>query len=210
MRKFIDLLSQSNVSLVRQSASVLATFLKSEQLDYQLNAVQKQRLAQYLETTTLVSENFGSPLNAHSVVAFSFGDSEDVNKRLANVATDLVRENGFLDAHIQQEVAEHTTALPNAHVIADDNYQTTTDVARKALDKSVGRNVIVVAQAWHAKRCIETCQEVGLNVVGLRTVDRFPQNDPQPWVRNPINWVLKESQREFVTGQEVSRLLQLA
>jgi hypothetical protein len=47
-------------------------------------------------------------------------------------------------------------------------------------------------------------------VVGLRTVDRFPQNDPQPWVRNPINWVLKESQRQFVTGQEISRLLQLA
>lgn len=211
MRNFIHSLTRSENKLVRDSAFKLHQFLNHSVVDYCLDDTQKARIEDYLHTNELTLTDFGDPLKAHGIVAFSFGDSEDVNRELADVSVSLMKNNVFLDAHLQQEVAVHALEkATNINVIRNDNYQTTADVARVALDHSVGRNVIVVAQAWHAKRCIETCQQAGLNVVGLRTVQSFPKNDPQPWVRNPINWILKESNRRFATGHEISKALQLA
>lgn len=211
MRNFIQSLTRSENILVRDSAFKLHHFLDKSVADYRLDDTQKARLEDYLHSNELTHTDFGDPLKAHGIIAFSFGDSEDVNKELADVSVSLMKNNAFLDAHLQQEVAVHALdKVTNINVIRNDDYQTTADVARVALEHSVGRNVIVVAQSWHAKRCIQTCQQAGLNVVGLRTVQSFPKNDPQPWVRNPINWVLKESNRRFATGYEISKELQLA
>jgi hypothetical protein len=211
MRNFIHSLTRSNNTLVRDSAFKLHHFFDKSIADYRLDDTQKARLEHYLHSNDLTYTDFGNPLNAHGIVAFSFGDSDDVNKELAEVSVSLMKNNVFLDAHLQQEVAVHALdKVANINVVQNDAYQTTADVARVALEHSVGRNIIVVAQSWHAKRCIETCQQAGLNVVGLRTVQSFPKNDPQPWVRNPINWVLKESNRRFATGYEISKALQLA
>ncbi|MGV2987106.1 hypothetical protein ACE1OE_05630 [Vibrio sp. E150_011] len=210
MRNFIDTLTHSELSLVRHSATVLKQCLTSTR-DYQLNQQQKDRVLTYLGETELSMQDFGHPLDAHGVIAFSFGDSSEVNQCLAKEAMALLKEYPYLDAHLQQEIAEHAIAsIKRAHVIGSENYQTTTDIATQALHRAVGRNVVVVAQSWHAKRCIETCEAVGLKVVALRAVDRFPEYDPQPWVRNPINWILKESHRAVANGAEISQQLKLA
>ena len=210
MRNFINTLTLSELSPVRHSATVLQQFLASSR-DYQLSQKQKQRVETYLGETQLSIDDYGNPLEAHSVIAFSFGDSDDVNRCLGQQVVSLMKDYPFLDAHLQQEVAKHAVhKVANAHVISSDDYLTTADIAKQALDCAIGRNVVVVAQSWHAKRCIETCQEVGLNVVAVKTVDRFPENDPQPWVRNPINWILKESHRAVASGIEISRRFNLA
>ncbi|MGF1748078.1 MULTISPECIES: hypothetical protein [Vibrio] len=210
MRNFINTLTRSELSPVRHSATVLQQFLASSR-DYQLSQQQKQRVETYLGETPLSIDDYGNPLDAHSVIAFSFGDSDDVNSSLAQETIKIVKQYPFLDAHLQQEVATHAiNSIKHAHVITSESYLTTTDIAKQALARAVGRNVIVVAQSWHAKRCIETCEEVGLNVVAVKTVNRFPAEDPQPWVRNPINWILKESHRAVATGVEISKKLNLA
>ncbi|GAB2648411.1 YdcF family protein [Vibrio panuliri] len=176
---------------------------------YALDEESKGRLRDYMTHHTLYLDDFGHIDQGDFVLAFSFGDSDSTNQKLANVVDLVCHSNPKLDVCLQQEVAKHTN-LSNATEISCQDYQTTFDVAQKAKLLGLGQRVVVVAQAWHAKRCIETCQSLGLDVVALRGVNHFPFDDPQPWVRNPINWVIKESHRELFSGVQVSQKYQLA
>ncbi|WP_114767045.1 hypothetical protein [Vibrio rhodolitus] len=176
--------------------------------EYPLTEESRARVFDYLQNQTLYTDDFGQIEQADFLLAFSFGDGESTNSKLASLVRDLTKQTSNLPLCLQQEIASHLADI-NHFTIADLDYQTTADVVARAKSKKLGFNVIVVAQAWHAKRCIETCQSLGLKVVALRGVNHFPFDDPQPWVRNPINWIIKESHRELATGDEISQKYQL-
>ncbi|ODS04338.1 hypothetical protein RJD39_20590 [Vibrio scophthalmi] len=176
--------------------------------DYTLGSDAKRRVHDYLAHPPLFLQDYGQIEQADFAIGFSFGDSDCINLELANIANTVHQIAPSLTLYLQQEIALHTST-PQI-TIANNQYQTTFDVAKQAQQRQVGKKVLVLAQAWHAKRCIETCQSLGLEVVALKVVNGFPANDPQPWVRNPINWVIKESHRHMATGYEISQKYQLA
>jgi uncharacterized SAM-binding protein YcdF (DUF218 family) len=55
------------------------------------------------------------------------------------------------------------------------------------------RRTVLIAQAWHGPRALRLCAESGLDVTVGEFVDDFSPSDPQPWVRNWLVWVFKES-----------------
>ncbi|WP_241212164.1 hypothetical protein [Vibrio scophthalmi] len=176
--------------------------------DYTLGSDAKRRVHDYLANQPLFLQDYGQIEQADFAIGFSFGDSDCINLELANIANKVHQIAPSLTLYLQQEIALHAST-PRI-IIANNQYQTTFDVAKQAQQRQVGKKVLVLAQAWHAKRCIETCQSLGLEVVALKVVNGFPANDPQPWVRNPINWVIKESHRHMATGYEISQKYQLA
>lgn len=188
--------------------SISELFFHYQSPQYQLEESAKLRIQDYLSRETLYLDSFSTDEAADFALAFSFGDSECVNIELAEQLAMLHKQHPNLPLFAQQEIASHLATVTH-YAIRNDDYQTTFDVAKSAKDQQQGSNVLIVAQAWHAKRCIETCQSLGLNVVGLKVVNQFPKNDPQPWVRNPINWIIKESHRTIATGYEVSQRYQL-
>ncbi len=212
MRDLMNYLSSSDIKIHHDFAS----FLRLNTLrfsycnpSYQLPLSSKQRLEQYLSLGQPFLAPFGDINQADTLLAFSFGDSADVNIQLSALASNIQQLHPDIHVQLQQEIAQHYPNVHQASVIKNSDYQTTADIAREALKNIASREVIVVAQSWHAKRCIDTCKEQGWNVVGLRCVDDFPAQDPQPWVRNPLNWLIKESHREVATGQEISQYFQL-
>lgn len=213
MRDLIQFLSSSKISIHHDLASLSqSNTIKFHYSDasYQLPNSSKQRLEKYLALGQPFLAPFGDILHADALIAFSFGDSSDVNIQLSQLAHGIQQLNPAIHVQLQQEVAQHYSLNEKVNVIRNMEYQTTTDIAREALNNTTARNVIVVAQSWHAKRCIDTCTQQGWNVVGLRCVDDFPKQDPQPWVRNPLNWLIKESHREVATGYEISQFFQLS
>ncbi|MGF1834764.1 hypothetical protein [Photobacterium sanguinicancri] len=166
----------------------------------------------YLSQTQLFLEPYGEVADADAVLAFSFGDAPSVNEDLYRVAQACVSTRPLLPLLMQQEIAAHGDIVDGAtpmFSIQANEYQTTTDVAKAALGLTDKRKIVVVAQAWHAQRCIDTCEALGWQVVGLRCTSAFPENDPQPWVRHPLNWIIKESHREQAAGYEISERFQL-
>lgn len=168
------------------------------------------RLKAYLDETTLFLQPFGSLDEAEVLLAFSFGDAPTVNQHLQKIALSCRKLRQSLPLLLQQEIADDAL-LTNSDIyrIKAVEYQTTTDVAAAALSLTPKRKVMVVAQAWHAQRCIDTCKALGWDVIGLRCSNLFPKDDPQPWVRHPLNWVIKESHREQAAGYEISEQFQL-
>ena len=212
MRDLIQFLSSSKISIHQNfvSLSQLNTvkFYYSD-ISYQLPNASKKRLEKYLSLGQPFLAPFGDLNQANTLIAFSFGDSSDVNIQLSELTENIQHSHPNIHVQLQQEIAQHYPKNRQISVIKNKDYQTTTDIAREALNNIHSRNVVVVAQSWHAKRCIDTCKQQGWNVVGLRCVDDFPAKDPQPWVRNPLNWLIKESHREIATGHEISQFFQL-
>ena len=171
---------------------------------YQLSQADIQKIRYYLLSHQLKLECFGEPEDANAVIAFSFGASECVNKVLAAVVDDIVYHQPKVNVFAQQEISSHLGHIRHTPIISSD-YQSTEDVARYASNSQCLDKVMIVAQAWHADRCVTVCQALNIDVVGLRVVDYFPENDPQKWVRSPINWIIKESFREEATGFEISK-----
>ncbi len=171
--------------------------------DYVLDDSGKARVLDYINTQTLFIGDSGDLNHADFLIAFSFGDGKVVNQLLANLVEKIHVSVPTLPSCLQVEVASHVSNSTYV-AIEDDFYQTTSDVAKKAKRLMQGSKVMVVAQAWHAKRCVATCKEIGLDVVAVRVVNKFSFNDPQPWVRNPINWVIKESHRGTGNGFDIS------
>ncbi|ROV59847.1 hypothetical protein EGH82_11835 [Vibrio ponticus] len=165
--------------------------------EYPLDEDSQRKVFEYLARLPLFLSDFGLIEDAEFIVGFSFGDGASTNTQLARVVDSIHQLHPQIPLYLQQEIAHH---CQNSAFIAleDEGYQTTLDVAQKAQGLALGSSVGVVAQAWHAKRCVETCQSLGLHVVALRVINHFPFDDPQPWVRNPINWVIKESLRETI------------
>ncbi|GMM89011.1 hypothetical protein [Vibrio fortis] len=210
MFKFYDFLREIGVVVPEQQAShnnFSADYHYSSSR-YQIEEPAKKRIADYLSSNVLKRLNCGDVSNSNGVIAFSFGDSDDVNQLLAKEVERFHQENPLAPCYVQQEVAAHLKATPHVS-IENSAYQTTTDVARAALNDIGLAKITVIAQSWHAQRCIETCESLGFEVVALRVSDGFPAKDPQPWVRNPINWIIKESHREVATGYEISEQFNL-
>ncbi|RJX71408.1 hypothetical protein DZ860_10725 [Vibrio sinensis] len=188
---------------------------KHPQLSYQyhhdtylLEEKAKLRLQQYLMTGILFREDFGGPQDADVAIAFSFGDSLEVNRHLAQIVREVNYFFPDIELYLQNEIAAVVQAR-GSHCIQNNQYQTTYDVAHFVAEREHRKNILIIAQAWHAQRCIETCEQLGFVVRSLRVVNAFPINDPQPWVRNPINWVIKESHRAVASGYEISKRYQL-
>lgn len=212
MRDLMNYFSNSDIKIHHDFASSLR--LNSQvfsycNASYNLPISSKQRLENYLSIGQPFLSPFGNISQADTLIAFSFGDSADVNIQLSELANSIAHLYPYIHVQLQQEIAQHYPRHKQISIIKNQEYQTTTDVAQEALKNVTSRKVIIVAQSWHAKRCIVTCTEQGWDVVGLRCVDDFPTKDPQPWVRNPLNWLIKESHREVATGQEISQLFQL-
>lgn len=175
---------------------------------YLLEDVSKLHLRHYLMSKTLYRNDFGDPKEAELAIAFSFGDGVDVNRHLAQIAREVHFFVPEIELYLQHEIGV-ISQITASHLISSDQYQTTYDVANFVAQRQNDKNILVIAQAWHAPRCIETCQQLGFTVKALRVVNAFPINDPQPWVRNPINWVIKESHRNVASGSEISERYQL-
>ncbi|MGF1876639.1 hypothetical protein L4D77_15080 [Photobacterium frigidiphilum] len=168
------------------------------------------RLKAYLNENTLFLQPFGTLEEADVLLAFSFGDAPTVNQHLQQIALDCRKYRPSLPLFLQQEIADDVILTSrDIYSIKAEAYQTTTDVAVAALSLTPKRKVMIVAQAWHAQRCIDTCKSLGWDVIGLRCSNLFPKDDPQPWVRHPLNWVIKESHREQAAGHEISEQFQL-
>ncbi|MGF1754239.1 hypothetical protein L4C33_11645 [Vibrio makurazakiensis] len=217
MRYFYDFLTYTDAYKPQPLSCHAELKYEYLQFQYALSDRSKKRVQRYLLNEPCFLHDFGAISDVDSVIAFSFGDSSRVNRQLSEIVNQLYLLDPTKNLYIQQEIASHLPMLPIASIECDE-YQTTYEVALKAAgsahqggkNNQYGRKVLVVAQAWHASRCIKTCQELGLDVAGLRVVNDFPAADPQPWVRNPINWVIKESHRDVATGYEISKLYSLS
>jgi len=75
-------------------------------------------------------------------------------------------------------------------------YLSTEDVAHQY--KGTDNDVILVCQAWHAPRCWNICKATGINVVAGRFVDAWSPRDQQDWVRDPLSWLIKESEKPLL------------
>lgn len=210
MFKFYDFIRDMGLKLselLPQNAP-LSTQYQYSNNRYQLEDSARRRISEYLGSTVLKRLQFGESRESQAVIAFSFGDSDTLNEHLAQEVSAVYQENPKVGLYLQQEIAKHIIDEPYT-AISNRDYQTTTDVAQVVLDEIGKVKITVIAQAWHAQRCIDTCESLGFEVVALRVVDGFPSEDPQPWVRNPINWIIKESHREVATGYEVSKRFNL-
>ena len=83
------------------------------------------------------------------------------------------------------------------------DYITTNEIIDKFIDYCTFSNInisnlslLIIAQSWHAPRCIDICKSKGLKVVAGRFSDKFSNSDPQSWVRNAFSWILKEGTKK--------------
>lgn len=168
---------------------------------------QNSKFIPYLQNENYHSKEFGRPESATHLLAFSFGESPDVNTELASIAQESLKVNSKLIATVQWEIADiisekNPTIAEQVHRInldKDQTYINTEQVIDKFITGVLGGapgipkvSLLVVAQAWHAPRCIRLCKEKGLDVIAGRFSEGFSANDPQEWVRNAFSWVLKE------------------
>jgi hypothetical protein len=175
-----------------------------------LTAKQNHKVLKYLKKKDFHRERFGHPRDAQYLLAFSFGEKPDVNAELATITERIGRNFSSVKIAVQWEIADilygrDPTFVQRIRRIDLDygkDYITTDGVIDKFIEEIVPIHeihekprVFVVAQAWHAPRCIETCNAKGLKVVGGDFSERFSPNDPQEWVRNAFSWVLKEGTR---------------
>ena len=175
-----------------------------------LTAKQNQELLRYLAKGDFHRKRFGNPKDACYLLAFSYGHNPDVNMELAIIIEKIAKNIPSMTIAAQWEIADilygrNPSFIQRIFRIELDHerdYMTTDDVIDKfakkfmCTDKANNRpSVFVVAQAWHASRCIETCRAKGLDVIGGDFSERFSPHDPQKWVRDAFSWVLKESTR---------------
>ena len=149
-------------------------------------------LVEYIQSKDFVRSDFGKDNDVDAVVAFSFGEGSEVNGKLAQI---LDRCEGS-EIYAQWEIAE----LARGEVVAlgsrDEGIYLSTDDVVEGFVADVGSDellVKVVAQAWHAGRCVRSCERRDLKVIAGEFVDEFAAGDPQPWVRNSYIWMLRES-----------------
>ncbi len=152
-------------------------------------------LMDYLEQGEFYLQSFGDVHEAGVVLALSFGESEGVNRKLAEVLDTLEVDNDLIFA--QWEVAglvRLTKGVRAINLTPGETYMTTRGVVERFANVNEKQSKVrLVAQSWHAPRCRYWCKYFGYDVVGGTFVNAFAPNDPQPWVRDGLSWVLKES-----------------
>ena len=179
-------------------------FLKEDikkKYEIKLTLKQDTELLEYLKGEYFRNDE-GDANQADFAIAFSYGVNSDVNLELAFKTIDLITENPNIKVYAQWEIFNEVRRQRGTmdHNITslgfdyDKDYVTTDDLIDKFIESEREEiKIIVIAQAWHSVRCIETCKNKKLIIEGQRVVDDFSASDPQKWVRNAFAWVLKEA-----------------
>jgi hypothetical protein len=167
-----------------------------------LTSNQYQKVVSYLLKNQFYCHSFGKDKPVDAVLALSFGKSNAVNADLAQKVETLLSEYPDLQVFAQWEVFDlirqrHRYSKLNRLGDKRSRYITTSQVIDKFIlsGQSMPTKIGLVAQSWHAPRCIEMCSEKGLQVVRGLFVDKFSPNDPQLWVKDVLSWIIKESQK---------------
>ncbi|MFH0263796.1 hypothetical protein ACGRH2_25650 [Vibrio barjaei] len=150
------------------------------------------------------------------ILAFSYGEGKEVNQLIAEQVIIIMLSQPRIQAILQWEICDivlesqpsFKSRVTSIKFGPNETYMTTKEVALKAIQYTQVRKVNIVAQLWHASRCIRQAEECGWRCVSLRGVDAFAPNDPQPWVRHPVSWLLKESRYRYTESQEGSFAVQ--
>lgn len=170
---------------------------------------QDQRLQAYLRKGEphYRRTSFQSDKIPRYLLAFSFGENPDVNMQLATSVERAISRLDSLRVFVQWEIAnilcerngQYRKRVSRIDFDCDRDYITSIEVVEKfksMIPKDDGVTLLLVCQAWHAPRCILTCEDRGLRVVQGEFVDEFSPSDPQKWVRNWLAWVLKEGTKK--------------
>jgi hypothetical protein len=161
------------------------------------------RLFEYLRKGNYRTDRVETKGKPDAILGLSFGDNPDVNEVLAEKFVGAAVQ--FPDAEMcpQWELARalrwnSSINKRRIHQIdrdCDRIYITSLEVIdkfKRNFGAEAAPNVLLIAQAWHAPRCLDICTKRQVHVVGGAFVDAFSPNDPQEWVRNWLTWVLKE------------------
>lgn len=193
---------------------LLASKASYESRSVSLTPQMRCEVEHYLDNYQLFLSDEGDFNSADVFLAFSYGEGEEVNKPLAAKAVELLDQYQGTTLYAQWEIAECLEDLrPDlmGRVVSigfDDAelYMTTSQVAQKALKQTQSNKVGVIAQSWHASRCVRHSEALGWHCQGVVTVDKFAQSDPQAWVRHPLDWILKESRMRFIEAVQTKDL----
>ena len=173
-----------------------------------LTNFQYEKLVNYLEKGDFYRRNFTSKKNrAKYLLAFSYGEGHTVNSEIRKEIEDFIQSsnNTTLEIYAQWEIADFAPFTNNFNSMINriaispgKSYINSYEVAEKFIkmtnyqsQKSPG--VLVACQSWHGARCLNICQNKGINIIGGIFVDKFSVNDPQLWVQDPLSWLIKES-----------------
>jgi hypothetical protein len=167
-----------------------------------LTSNQYNKLIDYLVEKQYYQNSFGKEVQTDAVLAFSFGKNPDVNRELARKLEELNSTDPNLQIFAQYEIYELIQSkrkFKDIIKLGDRRYKyiSTGQIADKFLaeyQKPI-KEITLVAQAWHAPRCMEICFGKGINAVRGEFVDKFSPSDSQPWVRDVLSWVIKEAQK---------------
>jgi hypothetical protein len=170
-----------------------------------LTGSQNEKVLAYLSKNAYRLDPKPPAPNPTHLLAFSYGENPDVNHVLATMVERILTAIPGIVPFAQWEIANvvvqrHPSLRQTVQRIDfdyDKDYITTNQVVAKLAERvqPAETKLLIVAQAWHAPRCIDTCQRHGFTVVGWEVVDMFSPSDPQKWVRNAFAWMLKEGSR---------------
>jgi hypothetical protein len=164
---------------------------------------QNEKLLNFLKAGVFRCSDFKKSETPNYVLAPAFGDGVSANMQLADRVQVWAKKPGVIASFTQSNIAdilyERDNTLRKMVQRIDfelgQDYVTTGSVIRQAAALMTGepRRVVLIAQAWHAPRALRLCSEAGLEVTAGSFVDEFSPSDPQPWVRNWLVWLFKES-----------------
>jgi hypothetical protein len=173
-----------------------------------LTGGQNGRFLDYLRKSDYFAKDFGGLRKVSHLLAFSYGENPDVNSKLAEIAQQTIQKAPHISVAAQWEIADAlggdipglTGSILRIGLDEGQDYITTEQVIQKWLNLSGGTensSFLIVAQAWHAPRCIQLCKNRGLHIAAGRFANHFSPHDPQPWVQNAFRWVLKEGTKKL-------------
>ncbi|WP_413113475.1 hypothetical protein [Thaumasiovibrio sp. DFM-14] len=206
-------MTQSVISFISKEVNTVVVAGKVVELaapgDYSakslpLTTTLKKQLPHYLDNYDMYSSSWGEIKLDNPVLAFSYGAGPEVNALLAQEVVALL-DQGVIHAIVQWEIADIVSALAPElaerlsaiRLSAGESYMSTAEVASKALTMTTLRQVTIVAQAWHITRCIRQSSPLGWQCAATRAINEFAPSDPQPWVRHPLDWIVKESRMRY-------------
>lgn len=166
-----------------------------------LTKAQYDKLINYVSKGNYIKENFGELKPHDYIIAFSFGEDDPVNKELAEtiLKTQSISEaNLIVQWEIDNFLGTEKKFFSRHRIEKEDkDYLSSIDFVQKAKGILNGNTtrIGIVANSWHAPRCIQICEDEGLDVQLGIFVNSFSSNDPQPWVRDPLSWIIKECQK---------------
>ncbi|MGF1700289.1 hypothetical protein L4D09_08240 [Photobacterium makurazakiensis] len=164
----------------------------------------------YLDNFQPYMASWGKVKANHTLLAFSYGEGHEVNRLIALKICQLLNKYPIGTVLVQWEIANLISTVQPAlnpfikPVTLDEGqaYMSTIEVARKAMAMTTNHDVTIVAQSWHLSRCIRHAEIVGWRCQAARSLDSFAPNDPQPWVRHPLDWIIKESKMRYLETQQ--------